>query len=422
VEDFDVTTLEAVQMAKLAYVPGASLEFLQHESAPGRELELNDEQKTELAHFKDTLPQGWRIVPRLSHYGGTDETPDRNNQIVTFVNDARQQCVLAFKGSNNLQNFRSDILDDGGREWESVRGNVQTILEQKAEMEPDLEGNNIKDYTCSVTGHSLGGGMAQTCAVLHGMPGHAQNPLPVSTRAIEIERWGSGEVLGERGFEQAATAWAQTHRFINTRVKDDIANAYYHDFKHGRFVHTHVLDLPHYTGQSQAQLRILPARLAAMLPDWLQSVLKHTLPNRVLESVDAHMSDTIIRVTKQLDAINNTVGVIPRQATFLTELAQATDPLQQPSVEQITENLRTLSLTPSASPPGVPHESSDTRILTGLPLVASPAHSPTLAPAATDQWPALAITPPQATAAAPDTATSEPVETGVTRRPLARRR
>src|ERR1700733_12979359 len=155
-----IDPLTAAELSQAAYIPWA-------EYSQGADL-ITGFSTTGLS---TTLRQaGW--VVDVAH-SGVDSTS--NNQFITFVNVAAQEVVIAFKGSDNLSNFTSDIVDSGGAEWER-------LLPQFSGKFNGLQGisNVYAGYQIMTDGHSLGGGMAQTAALEFGLSGYGQNSLPVS--------------------------------------------------------------------------------------------------------------------------------------------------------------------------------------------------------------------------------------------------
>jgi len=48
--------------------------------------------------------------------------------VTVFVNDATKQVVTDVRGSDNFENFRSDILNSGGDEWTLVKPLIQDAM------------------------------------------------------------------------------------------------------------------------------------------------------------------------------------------------------------------------------------------------------------------------------------------------------
>src|SRR5580704_13105729 len=105
--------LTASELSQAAYTPWATY---------SQGAQLNGFSSIELSStlpigLSSTLQQAGWVVDTA--HSGTD--PSSNNQFITFVNVAAQEVVIAFKGSDNISNFASDLVDFGGSEWESLR-------------------------------------------------------------------------------------------------------------------------------------------------------------------------------------------------------------------------------------------------------------------------------------------------------------
>jgi len=152
-------------------------------------------------------PAGWTPVD-------TKLTPDGKNAVTLYVNNATSQAVLAFKGSDNLSNFQSDAIDSGATEWAAIKPYAQQLLQEAKGSYPQ--------YSISTTGHSLGGGMAQTMALLYGLDGFGFNSLPVAADTI------NNEFLSVGLFNSAVSAWKQQgHTFSEFNLEADPATMAY---------------------------------------------------------------------------------------------------------------------------------------------------------------------------------------------------
>jgi hypothetical protein len=152
------------------------------------------------------LPPGW--VDDLGYYFN-----DGTNSFSTFVNAATQQVVIAFKGTDTWTQFESDVADEGGAEWESIKGEFASVL---AAVRAALPG-----YQITTDGHSLGGGMAQTAALEYGLSGYGQNSLPISPDAIQ-------DINSAGGLNAALAAWkAEGDTFSEATIAGDITTIAY---------------------------------------------------------------------------------------------------------------------------------------------------------------------------------------------------
>lgn len=148
------------------------------------------------------LPPGW--TDDLSDYVSSN-----GNSFSTFVNTSTQQVVIAFRGTTTLAQLESDVSDQGGAEWEAIKGEFASVL---ASVQAALPG-----YQIMTDGHSLGGGMAQTAALEFGLSGYGQNALPISPDAVADINNNAG------GLDAALAAWqANGNTFSEATVAGDI--------------------------------------------------------------------------------------------------------------------------------------------------------------------------------------------------------
>ena len=149
------------------------------------------------------LPAGW--TDDFTYYVNSG-----GNSFSTFVNASTQQVVIAFRGTTTLAQLQSDVSDQGGAEWEAIKGEFASVL---ASVQAALPG-----YQIMTDGHSLGGGMAQTAALEFGLSGYGQNALPISPDAIaDINNASAG------GLNAALAAWkADGNTFSEATIAGDI--------------------------------------------------------------------------------------------------------------------------------------------------------------------------------------------------------
>jgi trimeric autotransporter adhesin len=178
------------------------------------------------------VPAGWTPLLQDSNVGGTASAPDQYNQFITFVDTTTKQIVVAFKGSDNLSNFKSDLIDSGASEWESVKANFLQAL-SLLQNDPAYSG-----YQIMTDGHSLGGGMAQTAALEKDLSGYGQNSLPISQGAI------NQDIVATGGTFQAALATWLGNTFSETNTAGDPATLYYSSLQGQRYLSTTTTTLP----------------------------------------------------------------------------------------------------------------------------------------------------------------------------------
>src|SRR5450830_1475634 len=111
--------------------------------------DLTAAQLSRVAYYpNDPLPAGWVAYKTVNTLDGT-------NSFTILTNG--NQAVFAFKGSDNISNFKSDLIDSGGSAWKDIK--------PLAERELNLFKDSHPNYEIMTDGHSLGGGMAQSFAL-----------------------------------------------------------------------------------------------------------------------------------------------------------------------------------------------------------------------------------------------------------------
>ncbi len=166
------------------------------------------------------LPMYWEVDTELSY-----KPPSGDGQFIVFVNESEKQVVIAFKGSDNISEFMSDLSDTGYYVWTELKAKAEerlTLVREKYKYK-DASNNNIS-YTVFSDGHSLGGGLAQTFALENGLDGFGQNSIPISPYSINNDFPINGKT-----FVQTLTEWEAQHTFSEVNVKGDIATNFFTD-------------------------------------------------------------------------------------------------------------------------------------------------------------------------------------------------
>ncbi|MDE1170982.1 MAG: hypothetical protein PW734_07220 [Verrucomicrobium sp.] len=193
------------------------------------------------------LPHGWEAD--LSSSG---KSADGKNSFVTFHNAEAKQVVIAFKGTDSLPQLRSDLLNSGGAAWEAIKGPFEEKLPQIRKA--------YSGFQISTDGHSLGGGLAQTAALEHGLSGYGQNALPISRSALKDQ-----PLLG-KSLPQAIADWREKGgSFIETNRSGDIATFFYSHLRHQPYLNTETQTLPRRVDRP------------TLLPHLSSSILWHTV-------------------------------------------------------------------------------------------------------------------------------------------------
>ena len=150
-----------------------------------------------------SLPVGWTQLGVINTDG---------SGMTAYMNATTKTVVFAFKGTDTTAEAWSDIRDDGGTIWTSLRTQVMAYYQQ-------LKGQ-FQGYTFVADGHSLGGGMAQTFALEVGIDGFGQNALPISQMAL------NNDFRGKNVAAEIAN-YRATHEFQEFNLHGDIATSHY---------------------------------------------------------------------------------------------------------------------------------------------------------------------------------------------------
>jgi Lipase (class 3) len=179
---------------------------------------------------------------------------------------------MAFKGSDNAENLYSDLTDSGYSQWQGLQKNCDTIFsvltnpnslsreEWAARVAPTGSAERSaterpgtpalveeKGYDIFVTGHSLGGGMAQTAALHYGISGFTQNALPIPKPALQDREFGFGGI----GLNSALDKFVNRDcKLRATIVEGDIATKYYNGLWKEQYIHTSEIRIPYPRGHA----------------------------------------------------------------------------------------------------------------------------------------------------------------------------
>jgi hypothetical protein len=150
-------------------------------------------------------PQGWNT----QH----NKEGKLENQFMVSINRDTKQITFDFKGSDARSNWVSDFGNAGASEFAKIQAQAQKAFEAISKDE------RYKDYHVAATGHSLGGGMAQSFALKNNLDAYVYNSLPIARDTIK------GEYFREAGGFDAALARykASNHMVQDVRTPNDIA-------------------------------------------------------------------------------------------------------------------------------------------------------------------------------------------------------
>ena len=198
------------------------------------------------APVKDTngrlLQDGWNTQHNAD---GTLE-----NQFMVSINRKTNQISFDFKGSDAWSNWGSDLGNAGASEFAKIQAKAQAAYDYLSQH-PDY-----KHYHFSATGHSLGGGMAQSFALKNNIDVAVYNSLPI---ARDTRNGDYFKDVG--GYEVALARYRASGRVVHdVRTPNDIATHTYHSVMGNHY-------LGERTGQPHTLLPGTPA------PDLLKTAL-----------------------------------------------------------------------------------------------------------------------------------------------------
>ena len=139
------------------------------------------------------------------------------NQFKVSINKEARQITFDFKGSDNVSNFKSDFGNAGASEFARIEAQAQRALEAMKEN-PDFKG-----FSYATTGHSLGGGMAQSFALRNNLDAYVYNSLPIARDTIQGDYF---QAAG--GYGAALARYQASGRTVHdVRTPNDIATTTY---------------------------------------------------------------------------------------------------------------------------------------------------------------------------------------------------
>ena len=139
------------------------------------------------------------------------------NQFMVSINETKNQISFDFKGSDALSNWGSDLGNAGASEFAKIQAKAQAAYDYLSQH-PDY-----KHYHFSATGHSLGGGMAQSFALKNNLDVAVYNSLPI---ARDTRNGDYFKDVG--GYEAALARYQASGRVVHdVRTPNDIATHTY---------------------------------------------------------------------------------------------------------------------------------------------------------------------------------------------------
>lgn len=167
-------------------------------------------------------PEGWNT----QH----NNNGELENQFKVSINTKTRQITFDFKGSDALSNWKSDLGNAGASDFAKIEAKAQAALEA-------LRGNpDYENYTFAATGHSLGGGMAQSFALKNNIDAYVYNSLPIARDTIHGDYF---KDVG--GFDAALERYKSSNRQVHdVRTPNDIATYTYDHVMRNQYLSDHV--------------------------------------------------------------------------------------------------------------------------------------------------------------------------------------
>lgn len=139
------------------------------------------------------------------------------NQFMVSINRKTRQITFDFKGSDAWSNWKSDPGNAGASEFAKIEAKAQAAFDALRNDE------RYKSYHFSATGHSLGGGMAQSFALKNNIDVAVYNSLPI---ARDTRNGDYFKDVG--GYEAAIARYQASGRVVHdVRTPNDIATYNY---------------------------------------------------------------------------------------------------------------------------------------------------------------------------------------------------
>ncbi|MDQ7747343.1 hypothetical protein [Hydrogenophaga pseudoflava] len=139
------------------------------------------------------------------------------NQFMVSINRKTNQISFDFKGSDAWSNWKSDLGNAGASEFAKIEAKAQAAFDALRNDE------RYKHYHFSATGHSLGGGMAQSFALKNNIDAAVYNSLPIARDTRNGDYFKS---VG--GYKAAIARYQASGRVVHdVRTPNDIATYTY---------------------------------------------------------------------------------------------------------------------------------------------------------------------------------------------------
>lgn len=213
-------------------------------AVPGRDLPASwpSPEHDARGRLKPGSPDGWNT----QH----NDKGQLENQFKVSINHRTKEITFDFKGSDAWSNWWSDLANAGASEFAKIQAKAQAAFEHLSQH-PEF-----RHFRFAATGHSLGGGMAQSFALRNNIDAYVYNSLPIARGTIASDYFAP---VG--GFDAAMARYQTSGRQVHdVRTPNDIATHAFEGVMQNRYLSRHVGDGPQW----------LPG---ARLPDFLKTAI-----------------------------------------------------------------------------------------------------------------------------------------------------
>lgn len=111
-------------------------------------------------------PEGWNVIDSVN-------TNDKTGFVAfAFQNPSTNEVVIAFRGTDNAKDIDADyaMAPLPGTAWHEQFKQALDFTDKVMHEHPEAVGKTF------LTGHSLGGGLAEVCTQMYGLPGRTFDP------------------------------------------------------------------------------------------------------------------------------------------------------------------------------------------------------------------------------------------------------
>lgn len=190
---------------------------------PGRELppDWPTPQYDSSGRLQPGSPEGWNTQHNAQG--------QLENQFQVSINRETQEITFDFKGSDAWSNWKSDLGNAGASEFAKIQAQAQAAFEHLSQH-PEF-----RHFRFAATGHSLGGGMAQSFALRNNIDAYVYNSLPIARDTVR------GDYFSEVGGYEAALARFQASGRVahDVRTPNDIATHTFEGIMQNRYLSHH---------------------------------------------------------------------------------------------------------------------------------------------------------------------------------------